>query len=400
MSLIKRFGLIAGAAVSLSSVAMAQSATDQSRAYANELISDSSVRTSSLAAAPAFTPKLGGYEQARYVFNNRDNSTPLDANNNKSTLGFENARTRLNVQGNIFSEDWGYFIQFGFGDAQSGAFLEDAYGTYKIGNGWDLMWGQFKLPFSKEQLVGDTGQLAIERSVMDSIFSQGRSQGIQVQYSADAFRVQAALSDGINTANTDYTSAAEADIAVTGRGEYKWAGDWKQYNEFTGWQNNQFFGAVGGAIHYQSGGSTVNTVDTSLTAVEVDCMVKGNGWNAFAEVVYAHNDPNGGTQTDNFGVVLQGGIFVAAQWEVFGRVDSITFDSALSPNDDTFNTLTAGVNYYITPDSQALKFTAELEYFLTKFSNSSAPASTMTGLLGPCDKSGQFMVAAQLQMVF
>ena len=401
MSLMKRFGLIAGAAVSLSSVAMAQSSTDQSRAYANELISDSSVRTSLLAPAPAFTPKVGGYEQFRYVFNSRDNSTPLDANNNKSTLGFQNARTRVNLGGNIFSEDWGYFIQFGFGDpSSSGAFLEDAYGTYKIGNGWDLKVGQFKLPYQKEQLVGDTTQLAIDRSVTDSFFSQGRSQGIQGAYSADAFRVMIAFSDGLNTANTDFTSGAEADLAFTGRGEFKWAGDWNQADEFTAFQNSKFFGMVGGAVHYQSGGSTVGTADATLAGLTGDVMVKGSGWNAFAEATYQHFDPNGGQSLDDFGIVVQGGIFVAAQWELFGRLDFIVFDGSRSPNDDTFTTLTAGANYYLSPDSHAIKLTAELEYFLTKPSQSSAPTpNTFTGLL-PADKSGQFMVAAQLQLVF
>lgn len=402
MSLMKRFGLIAGAAVSLSSVAMAQS-TDQSRAYANELISDSSVRTSLLAPAAAFAPKLGGYEQFRYVLNSRSDSG-LDANNNKTTLGFQNARTRVNLGGNIFSEDWGYFIQFGWGDATSGSLLEDAYGTYKLGNGWDLKVGQFKLPFSKEQLVGDTTQLAIDRSVTDSFFyggngAGGRSQGVQGAYSADAFRIMIAFSDGINSGNTDFTSGAEADFGFTGRGEFKWAGDWAQADEFTGFQNSKFFGMAGVAAHYESGGSTVNTTDQTLFGLTGDVMVKGSGWNAFAQATYVHLDPNGGQATDDFGVVLQGGIFVAAQWELFGRLDFIVFDSTRSPNDDTFSTLTAGANYYISPDSHAVKLTAELEYFLTKFSNSSAPASTMTGLL-PSAKSSQFMVAGQLQLVF
>jgi hypothetical protein len=426
---MKSLGLIAGAAVSLSSVALAQSTTDESRALANELVSDSATRASLLAPATVFTPKVGGYEQFRYVLNTRDNTTSLDANGNKTTIGFQNARTRLNLGGNVLNEDWSYFIQFGFGDSEpgtgqgvgtppvygentGGAFLEDAYMVYKMGSGWDLTVGQFKNPFTKEQLVGDTNQLAMDRSVEDDVFNTGRTQGVMVGYSADAFRVMVAFTDGARALNTDYTSAREADFSVAGRGEWKWAGDWKQANDFTSWQNSQFFGMVGGALHWQNGGSTVGTTDASYYAATVDVMVKGNGWNAFANGIYGHFDPNVGPSQDNYGILLQGGIFVAAQWELFGRYDYIGFSSNTNGsegqlgfgqgagNHDNFDTIAAGVNYYISPDSQAIKFTAEVEFFLTKWSTSNAPADTMTGLLAPNDKAGQIYVAGQLQMVF
>ena len=71
-----------------------------------------------------------------------------------------------------------------------------------------------------------------------------------------------------------------------------------------------------------------------------------------------------------------------------------------APGAGTFWEFTAGVNYYVTPDSHAIKVTAELEYFLTKFDSSSAPSNTLTGLLGPSDGDSQFLVGAQLQMVF
>lgn len=412
MSLTKRLGLIAGAALSMSGVAMAQSSMDQSRAVTNELLSDAASRASLLAAAggQTFTPKVGGYEQFRYVINRRDDNG-LDANDNDLTLGFQNARTRLNVSGNIFNEDWAYFIQFGFGDStdffgsdgpggssSSGAFLEDAYGTYKIGNGWDVMWGQFKLPWLREELIGDTSQLAIERSVTNSVFSQGRSQGIQLGYSSDSFRFMGAFSDGVQTANTDFTSGSEADFGITARGDFKWAGDWKQFNDFTSWQNSQFAGMAGGAFHYQSGGDTVNTADVDIWAITGDVMIKGNGWNAFAELVYQNTDPSAGNETADWGFVLQGGIFVAPQWELFGRYDLISPDSDRT-TDDNFSTLTFGVNHYITPESQAAKLTAQLEYFLDTQNKSIASPNTLTGLLGSAE-DGQFAISAQLQLVF
>src|SRR5438046_6027327 len=107
----KRLFMIAGAALSVGTFAQAQT-LDQSRSYSSELLSDASTRTSSLApAAQDFTPAVHGYEQFRFNWNSRDTDSahPLDAHENDQTIGFQNARTRLNVSGNIANENWGYF---------------------------------------------------------------------------------------------------------------------------------------------------------------------------------------------------------------------------------------------------------------------------------------------------
>lgn len=444
MSLTKRLGLIVGAAASLSS-AMAQTALDQSRAYQNELFSDSAQRVSQQGAG-AFSVDVGGYTQVRLSLNARDDAS-LD---NDIAWGFSNARSRINFGGNVFSEDWGYFVQLGFGDdtevrapvagqasqASSGPsdswVFEDAYGTYKIGNGWDMKVGQFKMPFLREELVGDTDQLAVDRSITNSAFTQARSQGLQLGYSSDSFRFFGAISDGLRTANTDYVSSAEADFAFTARGEFMWAGAWSQAEGFTSWQNSAFFGMVGAAAHYQTGGGTFNTAaggvgpgnppsdpaDVDLFGLTADVTVKGNGWNAFGAFIWTSTDggnpgvanvayPGTGTpggpgasSMDDIGLVLQGGIFVAPQWELFGRFDIIMPDSSrTTPRDDDFSSLAFGVNYYISPDSQAAKFTAQLQYFLDQETTGIAPASTLHGLLGSSE-DGQFTVTAQMQLVF
>src|SRR5215510_14355894 len=96
----KRLFVIAGAALSLGAFAQAQT-LDQSRSNASELLSDASTRTSSLApAAQDFTVNVHGYQQFRFNWNSRGDDG-LDANDNDQTIGFQNARTRLNFIGNI-----------------------------------------------------------------------------------------------------------------------------------------------------------------------------------------------------------------------------------------------------------------------------------------------------------
>src|SRR5690606_9243328 len=105
-------------------------------------------------------------------------------------------RTKLIFDGHLFGKDLEYKLQGNF-DRDGGAFeLEDAYFTYQLGNGWGVTWGQFKLPFQWEELVSSSRQLAVERSYFNEVFTKGRSQGIMLGYESDAFRWDAAFSDG------------------------------------------------------------------------------------------------------------------------------------------------------------------------------------------------------------
>ncbi|MFN0130927.1 MAG: porin [Phycisphaerales bacterium] len=392
MSLTKRVCLFAGAALSMSAAAMAQSSIDESRALTSELLSDAGTRTSALAAAPAYTPRVGGYIQFRYNWNDRDVSVGED-----SAVGFQNARTRVNVSGNIFQDNLSYFVQGGWSD-ESGGFLEDAFGTWKMENGWWVTWGQTKLPVLREENVGDTTQLFAERSALNWTFTQGRSQGVIFGYRAENMQFQGAFSDGANTANTDFTSAAEADYALTGRFDYKFAGAWENFEDFTAFRNQDFAGMAGGALHYQGGGDTFATSDTDVLLATADVGIEGNGWNAYAAGVYRSIDMSGGTDFTDFGFLIQGGIFVAPQVEVVGRIDIVLPDSDRTA-DDNFTTITGGVNYYVSPDSHAAKLSADLQYFLEQASNSIVPTSTTGGLLGSTD-DGEWNFRVQMQLVF
>ncbi|MBL9032691.1 MAG: hypothetical protein JNM80_13430 [Phycisphaerae bacterium] len=393
MSLTKRVCLFAGAALSMSASALAQSSSiDESRALTSELLADAGTRTSALAAAPAYTPRVGGYLQFRYNWNDRDVSVGED-----SAVGFQTARTRVNVSGNVFQDNLSYFVQGGWGPGGEG-FLEDAFGTWKMENGWWITWGQTKLPLLREELVGDTNQLFAERSAFNWTFTQGRSQGVIFGFRSEQVQFRGAFSDGLGTANTDFTSGAEADFALTGRVDWKFAGQWENFDDFTAFRNQEFAGMLGGALHYQGGGDTFATSDTDVIQGTVDVGIESNGWNVYAAGVWRSMDMSGGGDFDDFGFLVQGGIFVAEQVEVVGRIDIVIPDSD-RVNDDNFTTLTGGVNYYISPGSHAAKLSADLQYFLEQASNSIVPTSTTGGLLGSTD-DGEWNFRVQMQLVF
>ena len=110
----------------------------------------------------------------------------------------------LKVQGNVGSEKWSYYIQFKMEDpspSNGGGILDDAWGMYTMGNGWSIKFGQFKLPLFREELVGDTYLLFADRTTVNTVFSQRRSQGVQGEYQADQWRIAFAVShpSGVST---------------------------------------------------------------------------------------------------------------------------------------------------------------------------------------------------------
>jgi hypothetical protein len=402
--------LAAGAAVVAAPLANAQAdaqATDTSRAFQAELIADAASHTSMAADAGsgagwangkffitdggANTLNIDGYIQTRYLMNFRKDQP----SHQDFTEGFQMRRTRLIFGGTIWDKHLTYLIQPEFSRSTGNFVLMDAYAKYTWDNGFYARAGQYKLPFLREELVSDTYLLAVDRSAVNATFTQNRSQGAGVGYSDKQFRVMADVSDGFNTLNTDFDSATEADYALTGRGEWMFAGDeFKRFDDATSWKGAGFAGMLGAAAHYQDGGHTGFTVDRSFFSATADLSLEGDGWNAFVEGVYRNTKVPAGT-TNDYGIVVQGGVFVADQLEVFARYDVIIPDVG-----DNFNTVTAGVNYYVSPQSHAAKFTGDVVYYINKTTNTPILGATNTGIdLLPADSS-QVAVRLQMQVLF
>lgn len=375
-----------------------------------ELLADAATRTSFAAAAGggwekgAFyvsdggnnTLRAGGYTQFRYLMSFRDEDSA--GSQDDFTHGFQVRRTRLKFDGTIWDKRLSYVLMGEFGRSDGVFTLIDAFGQYKFDNGVALRWGQFKHPLLRETLVSDTNWLVLEASQAEAVFSQGRSQGVEVSYTGEKWRCMAAIDDGLKTNNTDFTSDKEADFGITGRAEFMFAGkNWDWAKDFTSWKGSEYSGMVGVAAHYQDGGETGGTADTAVAEVTADVSVEGNGWNAFVAGIWRNTDPAGGSSTDDFGLVVQGGFFVSDQLEVYGRYDGVFADDA---NGDDFNTLTAGVNYYISPQSHAVKLSADVVYYLDNEGASALVSpTTTTGLLADTE-DGQFTVRVQMQVVF
>jgi phosphate-selective porin OprO and OprP len=390
---------VAGAALGMAAAAGAQT-LDSSRAYSAELLADSQNRTSALAQQPeAFSVKVGGQIQFRYIYTDGDD-IPGDEN---EAAGFQTRRTKLNFSGNVIDKTWEYQILAAFNRATGQPVLENAFVKKSMENGWYVQFGQFKLPFLREENMSSTRQLASDRTATNNFFTQAFSQGIEIGTGGkgeDNFRIAGAFSDGLRSSNTDI-GMSPADYALTGRAEYRIAGDWRQFRQFTSFRNADFGALLGGAVHWQSGGDTLGTPDVDVLSATADLSLVGNGWNFYAAGIWANTDPEGGTDTDDFGVVLQGGFFVTDQTELFARYDATIADDDRALDD--FHTLTVGVNHYFSPESHAAKLTVDLQYLFDAPAESLTPSASSLrgiGVLAGDRDDGQIALRAQFQLLF
>jgi len=480
MSQTRKLSLLAGAVATTGAFGNAFAAESQSsqsytnadevRAIVSEMLADAETRSSLQAGGTGgwddgfflqdssgnFRLNVGGLIQFRYNLNFRDNE---DLNTEDEVAGFtsesdfesgyQTARTKVSFSGHVINPNLFYNILVSSFAPDSGDFnIQHAYVGYLWDNGFHAKWGQYRLQFARVWNVADEYQLSADRDLTSTTFGQGDSQGMEIGYKAEDWRVIASLSDGFNSANTDWdanTSIAaaydpdtgdliaafptigsqlsgEADIAFTARGEIKFAGTWEQVEDFTSMPGSEFFAMFGVAGHVQWTDSDRVAVsadapgasagDVAYYAWTADVSLKGDGWNAFVAGYGGYTNFDDITQNvttgdqDSFdpadyGLVIQGGIFIPeTDFEFFARYDATFIDdderNVTGDNNDIFNTVTAGVNWYYA--GHAAKFTFDVIYFIDDINVLSGP-NTLVGYLGSTN-DGEVTIQFQFQLLF
>lgn len=431
---------VATALSALAGTAAAQSSgLDLDRAYASELRAEADTRASFLSNGQPAGLSVSAVLQARYMVNLRDAQSGADLGDDDTTLGFDIPRAQLRMSGRVTDSISGH-LSFDFGAAETNgrndagtAELHTAFAAWSLNDQWAMLIGQWHNPVVAEEAIEAEFGLAVERSVVNEFFNPGYTQGVAAAYTSDNWKFVGAFSDGAayignqNTANSPFNSSAENDFGLTGRLDFLVSGTWDQFGSFSSWRGSNSGVKIGLGGHYQQQGNTnpgnsewgvLGGVDADEIGVglwTIDAMVKGDGWNLFAAYVGHHIDVDltaGGSLPTiiNHGGVIQGGYFVSDQVELFGRFDALFLDSDLSDlagtDEDDFYFLTAGLNYFLVPESHAAKFTVDAVYSFTDTDTLDAlspepggfSGPSTTGLLGSSD--GELLLRAQLTLVF
>ncbi len=352
-----------------------------------------------------FKLNVSGLMQVRWTLNNAKGNT----GGNENLWGFENADTYLDFSGNVVDPSWHYHVRMNFANGLGGvASMSFASVTKDFGNGWGVTVGQFRGPWLRETLVDDGYQLGVDRSIMNSYFSQGFDQGIQLNYESDAFRFNGFYGDGVlsgspfgagggapvlvGTANTAWNQT-QTRMALAGRGEFKLSGDWSTFDDFTSFRGEEGGMMVGVAGVYEVGNQNSNFTDDSVYGFTADFSWEMGGANLFAAFAWLGNNID--NSNNPWGLNVQGGYFVTDNIEVFGRYDYIDYDiQGGNPDTSKYNGITVGANYFWTSN---VKATVEWGMNLKEFGSNNFAAGFRQDQPG---ESNQWNLRAQLQLMF
>ena len=334
-----------------------------------------------------FRLEIAGHVQVRFAYNGQSGG-PIDDHR----WGFENRRTKLKFEGHVLDESWTFQVIGAFLGIGGTFFLDTGYITKTFDNGVAVRVGQFKPPFLREALISSSRQLAVERSLVNGEFDQGRAQGIEIGYKNDVFGIKGMYHDGFRSRGTA-ALAETTEFAFTARAEWLAAGSWNQFKDFTSWSGDELGVLIGGAIHYEKDEyGTAAGPENATFSWTVDGSVEFGGAHLYGAVVGRHLDVAG---ADQVGVVVQGGMFfVPGDWELFARYELADLDIAGSEN---LNVVTVGVNRYFA--RHGLKWTTDVGIAFDTIDSAFAPlgAGWRTDTVG---EDSQIVIRSQLQLLF
>lgn len=250
---------------------------------------------------------LYGQAQVRSVLYN-DSDGAADENE----TGVAIQRLKVGLKGRA-SEKLSFNILLTSGVSTGGGVALD---TLEIN--WDLTdeimltSGQFKAPFSAEELISSSRGLGTDRSVVNEYFTVGRTQGIMATYGQDMYKVRASLNNGARqgeptTAKGVYADAV--DFSATVRGDILILGDdMAAFSDYSPAESSDDVTVLLGlAAHYQSGEtgeSIVNAPDVFQWTGDVTAHAYGATVAVSGYGMQAESNTAAGPDTDTYGLGL------------------------------------------------------------------------------------------------
>jgi len=397
---------------------LTQERADQIRAIVSDVMADADTRSSLLADGATggwdgnfflqspdnrFRLNFGGQLQPRWMWSYHD-AQP------KYKSGFQNTRTQLFWWGHAFSPDLTYRLQANYSPSGGALGLKDAWIRWQLSNEWSVRGGQYKSPFLREELVRSWNQQVIERSLVDLSLSLGYTQGFEVEFANRTIRWDFSLDEGgtDNVGNFGLVGSqpqnspallSNTEYSVTSRFEYKIAGEWEQFKQFTSPPGQPFGLLVGFAGHAQRENPGVRTTfkdEAVWLAGTADVTVMFGGANLFSSFTWEYIDDTAIT-VNVMGFTLQGGMYFTDKFEGYARFEFGRFWVDGAKFFDDLALLTFGGNYYF--DGQDVKFSADIGFGINPVDDDWDNILAGWRLDQPGDEP-QVVIRTQLQLLF
>ena len=301
--------------------------------------------------------------------------------------GFEVRRLKFGADGNLFGPNLTYFLQFSVDRTSGNTLLELAWAKYHFQNTpFSVQFGNIKDPLDHEQIISSRYMNPIERTLVDDIFAHGEgfAKGVTLTYEDKGpLRAAGSFTGGLNNYNTNFEEyPTNADNwGTAGRVEYKFFGDWKDYDtHFSAYGTQQDTLIAGVAADWTEAGK--GGVLTHVLDAE---YLTQSGLLLYGAYLgrYTRNDTVGtgktATVNDTYDSTLriQASYAIDQHWEPYLQYEYIHFDpkGLAAKSEDEVHVIRLGTSYYF--HGHNAKFQTDVSYL----PNGSPEADTGSGVL-------------------
>jgi phosphate-selective porin len=236
---------------------------------------------------------------------------------------------RLILSGNGLGDQISYRVEEEF--AGESSTKRDAWLQWNADEAAHVRMGTYKQPYSRQELVADTAQQFIDRSIASDFFSPSRHEGAMVHGSLeDVANYYISLyngestGEGLNQGGNDNKVAFAAMINTL-------FGDYGPRNvEGDPFDTPDGAGTLGAAVTYGEG-TFAEVGDFDQTRANVDAAARYQGFSLQSEYYYENIDIDGlEDEAKTHGFYVQSGYFIVPkEWELAGRF------ALIAPDDDT-----------------------------------------------------------------
>jgi hypothetical protein len=315
--------------------------------------------------------------QVRYTYETFDDieSRPTPFPTSLEDKGsFRIRRMKTKFDGWIYTKNLTYELQLNWPDSTN--VLEDANLDYDFTDGKKLIRlkaGQFKAPFSQQQLTSSGSQQLVDRSILDAFFVPARQIGVQVwgQIGPEAYPDFVDWRVGIFNGNGRTVSANDNnDFEYNGRVMVSpWGSVGYSESNLEAYDLRVSF--IG---EYHTNNTIVQPATGPRTGSDVETFGAGVVVKAFKSLFvygqyYSGDSENPArVETDREGWLIQGGWLLTPRWELAGRWAQIDPNTDADDNDQ--KEWRAGISWYMNKHNWKL----QADYGVTE--NEAAAATT------------------------
>ncbi len=342
-----------------------------------------------------FRLNIGAYTQTRYNMNWRDSSS----GGNNFSRGTSMNRTRIFFEGK-YTDQYGYHFRLNMNNSDD-VELVVGYLKRNFDENWSMRVGAQFMALSREDWMYAQDVLGLEYSPNDFTFATGSSVGIQPHYQAKKQRFWLGVSNGAFGHKEEFPSTSTADIMLTSRYEYQLVGEnWAVWDDLVGRRGRErgILLGVAGAYQRDWKDSSTGTAAEKSSELITDISFNGDGYQVLVSGTWLWLEPKVGQDFNNYGLLAQGGYFIAEPWQLYGRYDLIS-PGDMPGNQDTFNALAVGINYFPFAWTNRWKFSGEAGYLFESLDKTIVAPSGSLGWLAS-DEDGQWNLRFQAQFGF